>query len=692
MSGGGDADARRVLAADEDEETRYRAVSVLDPADARDREVLLERLADPSWRVRAGAVERIAAGSGAAAALPGLLAVLEEGPGVGAREAAAAALARIGSPAVPLLVERLGMSDPDLRQGAAAALGAIADRRAVAPLTAQLADPDPNVRAAAADALGKIGGPDAVAALLAASDSDDATLRLSAIEALATLRACLPAARLEELLEDRPLRRALYRMMGGCDDAEAIALVARGVADRSRGGREAALAALGHQRARRTTEELAPAIGALRAAAARDPGLVDAWAVTLGSEDPFAAVGALTALAAAGAARHAGALVKLAEEERLRVLVDEAIDALPQGAELRAALADALPSLGQLSRITALSALARLGSPAAFESVVREASDGASFVQAEAIAALGRLRDARGVPPLAGLLGDDHAGTASLAAAALVRIGQSGVAERDIVLAAARDRAEASASAAVHRTLGALGGSGDVAFVEAGLRAAGTAERTAAAGALGALAQRGLLGARGALRLLEALADPAWGVRAAAARAIAEAARAPGGSAQVREQAAVALVRALRDGEDAVRAAAAEALGACGETGHAEALAALARDAAAAPVVVIAALHALAALGPVPVSTLEPALGHDDPEVVKEALIGASRVPGPEGARLLRQAAESPRWDVRRAAARAMADRADPGLRADAERLAAGDPDPLVAHAFVEAVRALGGR
>ena len=116
MSGGGDADARRVLAADEDEETRYRAVSVLDPADARDREVLLERLADPSWRVRAGAVERIAAGSGAAAALPGLLAVLEEGPGVGAREAAAAALARIGSPAVPLLVERLGMSAAPCRR------------------------------------------------------------------------------------------------------------------------------------------------------------------------------------------------------------------------------------------------------------------------------------------------------------------------------------------------------------------------------------------------------------------------------------------------------------------------------------------------------------------------------------------------------------------------------------------------
>ncbi len=655
MSDRDDPAARRVRAAHEDEETRYRAVGELDGGDARDREVLLERLGDPSWRVRAAAVEGITAGPGAAAALPGLVEVLAAGPGVGAREAAAAALARIGAPAVPLLIERLGEPDPDLRQAAAGVLGAIADRRAVAALTAQLADPDPNVRAAAADALGKTGGPDAVAAVRAAAESDDATLRLSAVEALATLRACLPAAQVEQLLQDRTLRRAVYRMIGACDD----------LAD-------------------------------LRGVAARDPGLVEAWAAALGSDEPFAAVGALTAIAAAGAARHAGALVKLAEDERLRALVDEALESLPQGAELRGSLADALPSLGQLSRLTALSALARLGSPAAFESVVREASDGASFVQGEAIAALGRLRDARGVGPLAGLLGDEDGGTATLAAAALVRIGQSGVPERDAVLAAVRDRAEASASAAVHRALGALGGAGDVAFVEAGLRAPGVAERIAAAGAIGALAQRGLIGVRSAPHLLEALADPAWGVRAAAARAIAEAARAhwnaPSVAGGVCEQAAGALVRALRDPEDAVRAAAAEALGACGRPGDAAELAALARDPAAPPVVVIAALHALAALGPVPASTLEPALRHGDPEVVKEAILGAARVAGSEGARLLREAAASPRWDVRRAAARAMAERGDPALRADAERLAAGDPDPLVARAFAEAARALGGR
>src|SRR6266508_3883106 len=101
--------------------------------------------------------------------------VLAAGPGVGAREAAAAALARMGAPAVPALVERLGADDPDLRQAASGVLGAIGDGHAVAPLTARLADSDANVRAAVAEALGKIGGAEAVAALRAAVDSDDPT-------------------------------------------------------------------------------------------------------------------------------------------------------------------------------------------------------------------------------------------------------------------------------------------------------------------------------------------------------------------------------------------------------------------------------------------------------------------------------------------------------------------------------------
>jgi HEAT repeat protein len=108
--------------------------------------------------------------------------------------------------------------------------------------------------------------------------------------------------------------------------------------------------------------------------------------------------------------------------------------------------------------------------------------------------------------------------------------------------------------------------------------------------------------------------------------------------------------------------------------------------------VVVAALRALVAIGAPPLVAVERAALHPDPEVVKEAVRAAARIPGEDGARLLRAAAASPRWDVRRAAALGMGDRRDPSLAADAARLAAEDPDPLVARAFGDAVFVMGSR
>jgi len=67
-----------------------------------------------------------------------------------------------------------------------------------------------------------------------------------------------------------------------------------------------------------------------------------------------------------------------------------------------------------------------------------------------------------------------------------------------------------------------------------------------------------------------------------------------------------------------------------------------------------------------------------------EALEGAAAV--------LLEAARSPRWDVRRAAARALAARGDRSLLASLQSLAAAERAPLAAEAFAEAVRALEAR
>jgi len=70
----------------------------------------------------------------------------------------------------------------------------------------------------------------------------------------------------------------------------------------------------------------------------------------------------------------------------------------------------------------------------------------------------------------------------------------------------------------------------------------------------------------------------------------------------------------------------------------------------------------------------------------------AARLPGEDGAALLRGAARSERWDVRHAVARAIQERGDAALLPLARELAASDGDPLVAKAFAAAADALARR
>jgi len=105
----------------------------------------------------------------------------------GYRREAAAALLRIGAPAVEPLIQALKDKDPVIRFGAADALGGIGDRRAVGPLIEALNDEDDAVRAWAALGLGKIGDERAVEPLTEAL-KDDAVQKF-AKEALEKLKA-----------------------------------------------------------------------------------------------------------------------------------------------------------------------------------------------------------------------------------------------------------------------------------------------------------------------------------------------------------------------------------------------------------------------------------------------------------------------------------------------------------------------
>ena len=695
------ANPDRILrSAHPDEETRYRTVPQLDPSHPEERAALVERLSDPSWRVRAAAVERLATLGDPSPALQPLFDRLVGGSGVGEREAAAAALGRIGSAAMPGLIARLESTDDELRQAVANVLGTIGDRRALPALVARLADADANVRSAAADALGRIGGAESVAALLAAVESDDDSLRTAALPALAAQRAAPPVAQLRRLVQDRSTRRAAFRLIGFSEEREALELLAHGIVDPARSVRTTALAALGTLRARRTLEDLQPVARSLREAAGGIPDLADRMEEALTSEEPFTPVGAATALGWIGGARQAAALARLAEDDRYRPLVEETLEVLPQTVQVQAALFDALPALTPLAMVTVVGAMARAGNEAAFRLLAARVADPEPQVRVEAIAALGRLGDARAVEALVSVLADEDPTVAVLAASAVVRLGQQDARSRAAVLEECRQRLAVRPVAAFLRVVGALGGGEDLEQLRGLLAAGEDKTRAAAAAAISALGARGVVREAEVPELARAMRDKAWLVRGAAARALAilaraGAAREPADGVRVPalgRTALEALRVALEDAEPSVQASAAEALGASGRPEYAAALAQRVNAEDASPSVVLAALRGLAALGALTVAVVARALAHPDPEVAKEAVAAAAGLAGEEGAALLRDAARSERWDVRHAVARALTERGDPALLAFAREHATSDGDPLVAKAYAAAAEALARR
>jgi HEAT repeat protein len=681
-----------------DEETRYRAVLRLDGAVAEELAELLARLSDSSWRVRSAAVERIATLAEPGAALPRLLDLLDGAETIAGRAAAEAALARLGAPALPALLVRLASSSGEGRLAAIAAIGAIGSRRAAPALVACLAEPDPALRAAAAEALGKLGGPEAVGALLAALDSDDVTLRATALDALGALRVSPPAAQVAALMAEPVLRPGAYRALGASDEPAALELIGGGLSERGRSARLATLASIGAQRVRLPPEALAPMAAEVRRIAAEEPGVADGCVAELDSNERLVAEGALVVLSWVGELAHAPAVARKAADDRLRPFVEQALEALPSSAGLVEVLGRVLPSLAPVARVATFAALARAGDPLALQALLDGATDPDPSVQAESMEALGRLGHPAGASVLGGLLHDGSSAVAVLAAEALVQIGWGSEDGLRAVLLECRARAAAGGSAALYRVLGRCGEAEDLRLVRLGLSADAMERRMAAAAAVAALGQRGLLRGEHVPELITALSDTAWPVRVAAAHAFAVLAEANfgarGGDPELGEHpictlAMIGLRAALDDPEVAVRAAAVEALGACGRPEHQVAIAALVRDGSAPALVVVAALQALTRFGPPEQGLLRRALGHPDPEVTKAVVAAAVQVPGEEGLELLRAALSNQRWDVRLAVAHAIAERGDAALRDETARAAMADPDPLVASALADASLAL---
>lgn len=641
--------------------------------------LLARGLGDESWRVRKEAMHALStnpARSGVIAALAELLSLASADR---MRVAACETLLSFGADVHATLVRVLASGTAEGRKAAATLLGDLGDVRSVRPLTTALSDTDRGVRTAAAESLSQIGGADAREALVAALQvSRDVATKVTCLDGLAALGGVPPIALLVDALTAPATRRTALGLLAMAGKPEAASAVIGALRDRSPATREVALVALNRLRAK----GLAP----LDFEAARD-------ALT---EDRFRAL--RDALASP---RHevVPAAMELAGWLGAAELAVEVARHVAHEGERRAALS-ALGAMGEAgleALETAAQATSRL--PAQLEERVA------------ALEAMGGLDGQRALPLARLALDEPHAPLAMAAARIVAANGD----EHDIAAVLAHLARGQALATVIASTLGALGPrcaetlrrflaqhtfgvneSADSALcavaaeclpldecvevARTSLRQSGPFARTTAARTLSRLGA-----SEAAVDFEPLLVDERADVRAEALRALASLARlAPA----VRPQLEQATHRALQDPAVSVRVAAIHALP---QLPLEWALSAL-QDHAADPdrALAIAAVSVTRGLGSEVsdadrLAVLERAAEHAEPSVQRAAARALGALAHPAAARALGSLLGHDHFDVRIAAARALALHQDAGHQALHAHLAV-ETDPLVRDTIHEAL------
>ncbi len=659
--------------------------------------LLVERLGDASWRVRKVAVERLVACPDSERIASVLITALGDGENPGRRNAAVEALVHCGPRVVPGLLAATASDDIDVRKLVVDALAGIADARSTDTLVDLLGDPDPNVRAAAADALGAIGGEGVAEALLALAvrDGEDQLVRFSALHALGSLEAPVQARDLAPVLDDPILRAAGLDLLGWQDDAEAVAVLLKGLTANSRSSRESAMRSLlrllsrvDDARAERLVEEI-------REVAAASRSLVESAIDRLPDADLSTRLviiqflGLLRAEEAAVPILLAGrdealAQVSLATLEDMGEMAQRAVDAAwpqldtqarrdacvlfgssggePGAARLLAALEDAEPEL----RIAAARSIGRCRLAEGLALLVRRLDSVASEVDFESEEEVLALIEA-------------------LIAVAEPRAGDDGrITEQAVELLRSHlEGAVETARLAIAKVLGCIGRREDTQLVTFLLKDPSALVRRAAVDALARI-EPGT--AAEPLRL--ALADEAATVRIAAAVAL-------GSSAS---DAVIEDLRRLAEDEDPrVRAAAVRALGhrfgnAEDEARRSATVLSLEEALADEALVALAAVEALDEIGGEEAAGRVVALlERSEPELVREAVTCIGRHGEAEALDMLVPLVSHADWSVRAEAIQALADRGVARAVPSILRRLETEQDEFVRDAILRALKRLEG-
>lgn len=176
------------------------------------------------------------------------------------RFAASDLLASQGQSCVSILLEALDNENPDVRKGAARALGIIGDQAAVQPLMERLDRENPGVGQFIVDALVEIGDPQVVPALCKLTRSHSLSLRYSAVRGLGRFGDQRAIPFLVEALSDTAsiVRLRAVESLSQMGEPSLWAPVSEMLKDASAGVRSVAARALGDMHSLRAIDELIP--------------------------------------------------------------------------------------------------------------------------------------------------------------------------------------------------------------------------------------------------------------------------------------------------------------------------------------------------------------------------------------------------------------------------------------------------
>lgn len=661
-----DIDQIKTLIESDDEDLRIKGLKYLkEDQRSSSLELLAGALGDESWRVRKTAVEIMTDYSDVDALFPFLIEALRCEDNAGMRNSAAEVLELLGRKSVNCLVQFVEDRDHDLRKFVIDILGNIGDKKATPYLIKALSDKDENVKSSAAENLGKIGDEKAVSSLVEVLDSDDLLLQFSALEALCKAGKGLPVSKIATHLNNPILKKAAYDVLGVSNDFDAMPYLLKGLEDRSRGTRKAALKNLVTlYETMKTDKNEAKAM--LQDAKTVISGLVASF---LEKEDEETVAAAIKLL---GWLKHKQSIIEIlpwSSFDTLAPLVTEVI--LDIGIDGQAELIDAYLKSDDALRPYICSMLGEIGAQSAVDLLIEALRSDVGHIRHSSALSLGKLCDQRAIKPLIPLLEDEYEDVQEAAVLAFSCLADE---HRDAVLGVVRN-CITSESLSIRRNsvkvLSNLDEKGDLSLAQVALRDEEGTIRKDAVEALGALG-----GEEAVNHLILSLSDEERDVRIAAIECL--------GKMKCKES-LKALFTGLCDEDIWVKSAAIRAIASIGERDVADQLTQLLDDEVG--LIVIVALEALGKLAlNETVPAMIKAIEHDDEEVVKAAVENLSFCEDKNYFTKLMSFINHVNWEIRIAAIKVLAEKGVEGSKELLKKRLEVEDDDLVISSINEAL------